>query len=105
MSKFLFEELGSVFLDPRHAGSSIRWNVNTRVWKHDKEHVLSVSGNVSLTDCHRTISWELGYSDHYDAKLTKAIEELTACRNALRKARKAADKWCKENGKTKPIED
>jgi hypothetical protein len=105
-TKYIFEEIGFGFLDPRNAGSSLRWTVDAKAsFDADSEKYISVNGSISLTDCSRAINWELGYSDHYDDKLTKAIDELVRCRSALRKARKAADKWRKETGHTKPIED
>ena len=103
MSTELFCEIGFAFLDPKNCGSTLRWKVDVDEYGNKPtDKFCSVGGEVSLTDCHRCITWQLGDADHYDDKLRKAIEELQRCRKALRTARAERAKWYKAYGKPKP---
>lgn len=86
--KDLFSSHGGVFLAPQYVGSSISWYVNLDEYTSSgpkKELRLSLNGSVRLSDCSRTISWEICGEDDL-AKLDKAIAALKAARRALAKS-------------------
>jgi hypothetical protein len=71
----------SSFIDPLHCGSKISAQIMRTVWNR-------ITGTVELSDCNRSVKWELWQHDHNDGlkKLDKAIDELVKIRTAWKDA-------------------
>lgn len=79
---------GGVFLQPGTCGSAIQWTVgitsSVREYEPKKGQIhYSISGQMRLTDCNRSIEWDVSGDDEIE-KLTLAVKELTAARRALK---------------------
>lgn len=94
-SETLYEDSQGVFLDLSSCGSSIRWGVVVKkiTYKREGEEktYYNFSGNVSLTDCHRAISWEGGHQRMLK-KINVAIRSLQALRQSIKQAIKVMPK-------------
>jgi hypothetical protein len=85
----IFKAGGAEFLDPENVGSSVRWLVSAEVGKPSEQNPKGyshMSGEVSLTDCSRTITWYLG--EDSEDKLAKAIELLQQAKRGMRQAKR-----------------
>lgn len=90
----LYKKQSGRFLRPGDVGSTILWHVTAylapRGYGKNKDTLIPhLQAECSLSDCSRMISWSMGEKGDI-VKLDGAIEELTAMRDALKKAWKKA---------------
>lgn len=71
----------SDYIDPIHCGSKISAQMCRTKWN-------TISGTVEISDCNRSIKWELWQHDHHNGleKLDKAIACLLLIRTAWKDA-------------------
>lgn len=89
---------GAHFIDPVECGSSIRWKITDSGYSKSPEPYCEIA----LTDCNRAIFWSQECTAEGIAKLNRAIEELMACRAAMKKLEYTPKEENADSGKSDP---